>query len=172
MADLYFYSIDKGYVDYLRKHDSKVPNANYHEIGAHEKLYCGVVILIGTKTYFAPLSHQISNPQSSTIIKHRNGEKFASLRLKYMIPVIDNNILRIKKIEEENDPKYQALLSEELTYCRQHKEEIIKKAKTVYNNTVNKKDDFETFCCDFKILEKAAENYKQGQSVWFEQRKP
>lgn len=165
MADLYFYSIDKKYVDYLREYDQKVPNANYHEIGAHEKLYCGVVIFIGTKPYFAPLSHETSNSQSSTIIKHKNGEKIASLRLKFMIPVIDNSLLKVKKIEEENDSKYQGLLSEELTYCRQHKDEITKKAKIVYSNTVNKKQKFETFCCNFEVLEQAAENYKQGQSV-------
>ncbi|WP_367376347.1 type III toxin-antitoxin system ToxN/AbiQ family toxin [Lentilactobacillus kefiri] len=155
MTEINFYCIPKEYIDYLRQIDSKVPNANYHERGFHEKIYCGAVILVGSHKYFAPLSHQTSNPETSFLIKHRNGEEFASLRLKFMLPV-DSSLMTIKDISDEHDEKYQGLLSEELTYCRQNASEIRELAQIVYNNRIHERRGFQYFCCDFKALEEAA----------------
>lgn len=158
MEDINFYCVQKDYIDYLRKTESKVPNADYHEQGMHEKLYCGALISVGSHTYFAPLSHQTSNPQSSFLIKHKDGEAFASLRLKFMFPV-SSSLISEKKISDEHDEKYQGLLSEELTYCRQHSSKIRKLAQKVYDNRINRKQNFQNFCCDFEALEKASDLY-------------
>lgn len=159
MEELNFYSIDKKYLDYLRAVDPKVPHANYQDFNQFEKLYCGIVIFIENYLYFAPLSHRTSHKQTSFIIRHPNKTAFASLPLKFMIPIINMNVLNKTDFKKITDRKYANLLSEELQYCRQHRNDIIKKANFVYTNRLNKKKGFEKFCCDFKELEKAADKY-------------
>jgi len=159
MNDLKFYSINKDYIDYLRKTDTKVPRADYQLSGRHEKLYCGVVLLINNYLYFAPLSHQISNPETSFLIRHKNGNAFASLRLKFMVPVANRQLLTLKNFASETNVQYRGLLSEELTYCRQNSTTLKEHAQRVYHTRIQEKRNFQRFCCDFKALELAADQY-------------
>ncbi len=161
MTDINLYSIKMEYIDYLRKVDSKVPNANYHKKGKFEKIYCGIILKINEYSYFAPLSHQTSNPDSSFVLKHSDGREYASLRLKFMIPISNLDVVTIKDIGKETDVKYKGLLSQELTYCRQNSEKIKEKAMEVYTNQVERKKGFHVFCCNFKALESAADKYSK-----------
>ena len=78
-----------------------------------------------------------------------------------MIPAI-SEVLTKKNFHSiaETDPAYANLLRIELTYCRHHEDQIIKKAKQVYNIKVGETNRYAKNCCNFKLLEEHYREYE------------
>ena len=147
---LSFYFVDKDYVNYLRKFDSKVPTLDYV---THDKFFCGVVLSIGGIKYYAPISHDITKQRTNFIIYHRDQE-ISSIKFSFMIPVPDDVVHRMDFNEiEKTDCKYADLLRTEYEYCRAHTSEIYNKAEAVYKIGTNPRHKLNTVCCDYNTLE-------------------
>ena len=72
-----------------------------------------------------------------------------------MIPVSDQ-VCKRKVI----DPTRDTFESNEIRFIRKHKNDIISKARKVYEDRTTKEDWFlNKICCDFKLLEKIQRKY-------------
>lgn len=183
MGKLNFYTVDKEYLEFLRKFEPKVPKQNYD---THMKFFCGTVLAVNGIKYFAPISHTVESYKTTMPIIH-NGQKKASLRFSYMIPVLDKHISYMdfaKELTEEilqekylkkcnNDKekakeeakKYIALLNIEYEFCNKNVSDIEAKALEVYEIGCNKKHYLNKNCCDFKKLEGVMCLYESRDSI-------
>ena len=156
---IHFYSIRADYLDFLRRTESKVPNARYE---SHEKFYCGVVLSLGGISYYAPVSHFNQAQRTNFPILDHDGKTILStIRLCFMIPAMTETVSKIdvKRIYESN-PKYATLVSKEYAYCVNHEAALLKKAQSVYKIGCNKSHALNSFCCDFKKLESIYTSYQ------------
>ena len=146
-----FYDADKGYIDFLKTIDNKIPNIEY---GTHNKFVCGIVLSINGINYYAPVSH-FNKPQKTNFPIRHKGNIIASIRFCFMFPVI-SGVLTEKDFGEiaKTDKPYADLLSAEYSYCKMHLEDILKRANKVYDIGCNKSHFLNHTCCDFKKLEK------------------
>jgi protein AbiQ len=154
-----FYEINAAYAEYLSKTDAKVPRVNYSASSAHDKFLCGIVLEVNGHRYFAPISSFKTPQRTNIIIKNEDGRELSSIRFSFMIPV-PPGVAALKRIAEEQSPKYRRLLNWELQFCRKNAAMIFTRAKYVYNSVVVKKDPaMIKNCCDFKALEQACAEY-------------
>ena len=154
-----FFQIDADYINFLLKHDKRVPKIDYSGIHAHDKFLCGIVLSIHEHNYFAPISSFRTPQRTNIIIKDDNGKDVASIRFSFMIPVPPKAAF-IKRIADEPSYKYRILLNMELRFCRKNATAIYSKAKFVYEAVTIKKDPLMVKnCCDFKKLEIACAEY-------------
>lgn len=156
MGKLKFYSVDKEYLNYLKKYDVKVPNQDYK---THDKFFCGVVLEINNFKYFVPVSHYNKQDNTNFLIENK-GQAISSLRFCFMIPVPDEYIT-YKDFSKETDEKYVKLMDTEIEYCRENEDKILNKAKKVYKIGCNSRHPLNKYCCDFKKLEEVQVMYKE-----------
>ena len=78
----------------------------------------------------------------------------SSIRFSFMIPATEEVLTRkdFKQIAKI-DQKYADLLSAEFDYCKDHIDDIKKKAQSVYKIGCNKNHRLNYTCCDFQTLE-------------------
>ena len=151
MEKLKFYEVDKTYVAYLKRFDSKIPNISYDK---HDKFICGVLLNINEMNYYAPISSFNRQQRTNILIKNRKGEVTSSIRLSFMFPVPDDQVKVLDFSKEEGFYKY--LLMEENAFCTRHADEIRIKAEYIYLSVLRGKDQMMKMnCCDFKKLETA-----------------
>lgn len=127
MEKLKFYEVDKTYVAYLKRFDSKIPNISYDK---HDKFICGVLLNINEMNYYAPISSFNRQQRTNILIKNRKGEVTSSIRLSFMFPVPDDQVKVLDFSKEEGFYKY--LLMEENAFCNRHADEIRSKAEYIY----------------------------------------
>ena len=151
--ELDFYEVDTDYLAHLKSFDTNVPNYSYD---SHNKFFCGVVLTINGFTYFAPVS-SFNKKQATNYPIMNNDKIIATIRFSFMIPVVEGVIK--KKDFSLEEKKYAGLLSTELTFCRQHQEQICKTAKRVYQYGIDPSHRHYKNCCQFKLLETAATTY-------------
>lgn len=158
LMDLYFYYVDKSYIEFLKKTEiSKrgftcVPNVVYTN---SLKFTFGAVFRIGQIDYFAPVSSYSKPQQDLFLLKDKKNVVFGSLRFNYMIPVSHSCLkkLDINKLSTEFD---RVRASKELACCRRNREKIFKKSESTYKRVVEKVDpQLVNNSCDFKLLEDA-----------------
>ena len=157
---LKFYYVDQLYADFLRTYDPKVPALSYE---AHDKFFCGVVLKVNEKKYYAPISHDTNRQQTSLLI-YDKGRVISSIKFAFMIPVPDNvlNLLDFNTIAQ-TDLNYANLLRAEYLFCSRHEQIILKKATSVYRIGCNKKHRLNPMCCQFSDLEAHVEEYNKEQ---------
>lgn len=156
---LRFYDVKEEYINYLKKYDKRLPNVTY---STNNKFVCGIVLTVNGKNYYAPISHFNKRQRTNfPIIDH--GKIIATIRFCFMVPV-PSVVLKEKnfKLINKADPKYADLLKTEYDFCKQHIEEIKRKAQSVYKIGTNPNHEFYNTCCDFKVLEDAYETYIQA----------
>lgn len=92
MEKLNFYTVDLSYVDYLkdaenkRRGFSRVPNMAYGD-KRKPKFLCGVVLQVGGKDYYVPVTSYTQKKPDNFLIRAANGQVTSSLRFNYMFPV-------------------------------------------------------------------------------------
>lgn len=153
-----FYYVDKEYINYLRKKESKIPNIEYSN---RDKFVCGKVLSVGDINYYVPVSHFNKKLQTNFPIK-LNDEIIATLQFKFMFPAPDEAVKRVDFKEiSSSDVKYADLLYKEYDYCKKHKDDIYKKAEYVYYKIGgNEKHYLYDKCCNFKLLEELYKEYE------------
>ena len=81
------YNINRGYLDYLRLFDTKIPHSDYTDYGQKEKFYIGPFV-INDISYFVPVSHQ---PYDETALTHYIHKGFTYSKIQYGVPLRDAN---------------------------------------------------------------------------------
>ena len=93
-----WYSIDKSYVNYLKKYDKNVPNIDYT---GRLKCFLGIIIQINSIAYFAPLTSykkkfdNMNNDIDFYKIIGKNRKVYGAININNMIPVSKNEYLEI-----------------------------------------------------------------------------
>ena len=162
---LYFYDVDKDYVNYLKNYEisnrgfTRVPDVEYEN---EKKFVCGVVLKMNGHKYYVPVS-SYKKQQDNNILIVLKEDSFnpvkGSLRFNYMFPV-PSKFISIRNFDNEK-PSRKNFLHRQWVYCNSIRDDIEKMALTTYNNVVSKVDPkLVAESCDFKLLEKAASEYK------------
>ena len=154
-----FFQVSAEYIEYLQKFDNRVPKVDYSATNTHDRFLCGIVLNINGHDYFAPISSFRTPQRTNIIIKDVNGKDISSIRFSFMIPV-PRGVATVKRIADEQSPKYRILLNMELQFCRKNANAIHSRARFVYNSVAVKKDPLMIKnCCDFMKLEVACAEY-------------
>lgn len=175
MEKLNFYTVDLSYVDYLKNAEYKqrgvtrVPNMEYGD-KRKPKFLCGIVLQVGGKDYYVPVTSYTQQKPDNFLIRASNGQVTSSLRFNYMFP-IPKELVSERTIVNEPDRAYRALLAQELQYCIKNQEMIRHLAERTYKRVLlGKNPGLVQNSCDFKLLENACATYakehlRAGQSV-------
>lgn len=154
---LKFYEVDNNYIQYLKQFEPKIPNFNYNE---NNKFVCGIVLSINNCNYYVPVSSNKTVMKSSLPIYDKT-KIISTLRFSFMFP-IPESCCNMKDFNKVNMP-YRKLLQKELKYCNSIREDISKKAESIYNSVVRKRNPIMvTNCCDFALLEQKCLEYTQS----------
>lgn len=161
------YEIDDGYVEYLRKFDRKVLSPKTEDRKQTRK-YIGIILNTQSFNYFIPLSSYKPETYDSMYesVSLKKIENLAVLRVNNMIPVVDNVVHEIK-FSLVTDEQYKTLLQNEYRIIKNREREIRTDARIVYFYRLNNKNQNKglyKICCDFKLLENAAQKWKDGDS--------
>ena len=158
------YCVKDDYIEYLRKYESKVLD-NKNE----KRPYVGVVYTVNSVDYYIPLASpkekfsKMSN--SKDFHKICNG-KYGALNFNNMIPIKDNNVIKID-VDNEVDVKYKALLINQYMSLLDLTDVISKKSVRIYELyttteklTPNDKK-IKDRCCNFPLLEEKCIEYNK-----------
>lgn len=167
------YDIDEEYLNFLRKIEEKIMNSksNYK---SNKKFAVGVVLKIGEINYYAPLSsvkpYQLTSDGLSLnkqykqrcfpviVRKNKKDTIVSTLRLDFMFPV-PKKILKELIFDEIEDEKYRIFIRLEYQYIIGKEEEILKKARELYEKAIIPTHFLYKKCCNFKLLEERAKEY-------------
>lgn len=157
-----FYDIDDQYIKYLRKYDYKVLSEKSEDRNQTRK-YVGIVFVNKTFKYFIPLSSYKANTYDSMYesVSLKKIGKMAVIRINNMIPVVDEVINPID-FSLISDKSYKFLLQNEYQLIKPREKEIRRDARIVYHYRINETNEGKrlyNICCDFKLLEGAAQNW-------------
>ena len=168
---LFFYDVDPDYVTYLKNIEknkrgfTRVPNVIYNN---ERKMVCGIVLEIAEYKYYVPIS-SYKKQQNNNILIKLNDDKYnqvkGSLRFNYMFPIHDKYIKK-REFNESKSMGRKEFLRRQWVYCNLIIDEIRKMANKTYQEVVNGNDKIlQNASCDFKLLEKAADEYalKKGE---------
>lgn len=160
-----FYHIDDGYITYIRKFDSKVPeNKN------QKRPYVGIVLNIAGNDYYAPLS----SPKNKHI-HMSNGKDFRKINQGIYGAINFNNMVPVPlwaaseiNFASIEDEKYRRLLQNQYRYIKQDWKNIEETANNLYVMCKNDEallTDYDKQvkqrCCNFKLLEEKCKEYNQ-----------
>ena len=165
---LKIYSINLGYIYYLKKFDDKVcdPKEDHHE-----RPYIGTILFETSNFYyFAPLTSQKDKPEFFCVkLYDQKGEIIAGVLINNMIPIPKNSISLYQMINtntytsssDMDDWKYGELLKNELLSMNEKKQNrlIHQKAKIFYRD-YKYNERIKNCCVDFELLEQKSLLYK------------
>lgn len=158
--------LDKDYSNYLRNFDNRV---SYNFGKKENRPYIGILFKIGRIMYFAPLSSPKPKHlklKSKIDLLKINGGLLGVINFNNMIPVTENNIIRIdlkKKVYTLKEKKYQNLLKEQLFWLNRNNTKIFKRSIKLYSlyNSGKLSENIKNRCCNFKLLEKMCIEYNK-----------
>ncbi|MBE5940324.1 MAG: type III toxin-antitoxin system ToxN/AbiQ family toxin [Lachnospiraceae bacterium] len=160
-TELQLFKIDADYIKYLHKIDYRV------SVKYNNRPFVGIITMINDINYVLPLTSQTTqerkkegkNKRSSiitTFIRDTNGTEIANILYNNMFPVKEGVYVPLNINAEINTYE-----SNEIRYIRKNSENIVNKARKVYENRTTKYNAFlHKSCCDFKKLEKSYCLYK------------
>ncbi|MBP6468223.1 MAG: type III toxin-antitoxin system ToxN/AbiQ family toxin [Fusobacteriaceae bacterium] len=148
--------VNDDFIEYLNKIDKKV-SLNKQE----KRPYIGICFSINDYDYFAPLTSPKSKHKKMKnnldFHKIKNGD-LGCINLNNMIPVSKNEIINFNI---KSSPDY-FLLSKQLNYINSDRKIILSKAKKLYSKITEIENSyFHSRSCNFKLLEKAKDLYKE-----------
>ncbi len=182
-SDLGIYNI---YVPYLKHLHDDVDGEVYYALSGYEtKPFLGIVIGIGSYTYFIPFSSSkpkhlkwknvaqdhyliyevikkdslspraVCKPVNDEMVRHI----IAVLDMKKMIPVPEGCYSKID-FSQITDVVYKAVLEKEYRFCQGIQDGILKKVSRIYSEQ-KETGQVRKFYCNFTALEAACDNYKK-----------
>ena len=160
---LQLYKVSPDYLRYLHAQDYRV------SVKFNNRPFVGVLTMINDIYYVLPLTSQTTAERKrqgkkkraaaiTTFVKNSAKTEIANILHNNMIPVTPDE-LQLLDIDAQSDT-YEA---NEIRYIRKHTNEIIEKARQVYQKRLNNYNEFYVkTCCDFKKLEKAMNVFKSN----------
>lgn len=166
---LNLYRIDMKYIRNLHNVDNRVSLVS-PQIGKQHWIYVDIVVICNERKYLIPLSHPVEkhkrmNPRADfDKIINKNGKLLGVLNYNLMIPVEEQQLLKVDLKEDKDDSVgekyYKQLCIDELNWCRKHADVIINKANCLYQLCTSESNyKGKTRCLDFKRLEAECEKY-------------
>ena len=175
--ELHLYTVDMKYIRNLSNADDNILSVS-PQAGKAFRPFLGIVVLINGKKYCIPLSspkdkyHVKSKPDFIKVVNERVKDKngvpklLGVLNINNMIPVEETVISRINlrtdKFDNSESKKRKALLIDEITWCRDNADLILRKTQRIYDlvtETPDKNPRLVKRCCDFKKLEDVLDRY-------------
>ena len=168
------YHVDMKYIRNLHHHDDKVPSVS-PQINKQNRVFLGIIIFLNNQKYCIPLSHAKTKYNKMTgkidfsLITDSDGKILAALNFNLMIPVEEAQLsmvdINIKPKDSEFQRKYKILCRKELTWCRNHKDNIINKAKCLYE-LYHSGSSFaaKKRCLNFPLLENECKKYNTKEN--------
>lgn len=164
MDNLNFYTVDLQYVEFLKTVEtekrgfSRIPDMDYAANRKPKFLY-GIVLQVENMNYYVPVTSYKQQKPDNFLIYAKNGQVVSSLHFNYMFPVPPDAVFE-RRIDNEPDQAYRALLSQELRYCIKNQETILHLAKRTYKRVLLGKNlGLVANSCNFKLLEQACLPY-------------
>ncbi len=169
---LHFYLIDMKYVRNLAKKDDRVFSVS-PQVGKNKRPLVGLLVMVNGKKYCAPLSSpkpkhdKMKNSLDFLKIKDKNSKLIGVINLNGMIPVNESVIKRINlkhlASDSAEDRYYKELMNDQLDWCNDNADFIIKKAQKLYAVVTNPRESSSKVllkrCCDFKKLEEVLNQF-------------
>jgi protein AbiQ len=162
---LKLYRVKDDYINYLRVFESKVLD-NKNE----KRPYVGVVYSVNSMNYYIPLAspkEKFNRMNNSKDFHKIEGGQYGALNFNNMIPVKDDNLIKID-INNEPDKKYKALLINQYMSLLDLTSVISRKSVGIYNLyiateglTPNDKK-IKDRCCNFPLLEEKCMVYNNS----------
>lgn len=173
---LNLYTLDMKYVRNLAKVDDRVMSISPQE-HKENRPFVGIIIIMEQKKYCVPLTSpkskhdKMKNDLDFSKMFDKKNKLIGALNFNNMIPVSENFIKPINITPNKNDsPKdkiYKELLNNQLDWCNDNVENIVKKANKLYKfvtQTPEKSRNLTRRCCNFKKLEEVLAKYIQKTS--------
>lgn len=164
------------YVRNLAKVDDRVMSISPQE-HKENRPFVGIIIIMEQKKYCVPLTSpkskhdKMKNDLDFSKMFDKKNKLIGALNFNNMIPVSENFIKPINITPNKNDsPKdkiYKELLNNQLDWCNDNVENIVKKANKLYKfvtQTPEKSRNLTRRCCNFKKLEEVLAKYIQKTS--------
>ncbi len=160
---LQLYKVSPDYLRYLHTQDYRV------SVKFNNRPFVGVLTMINDIYYVLPLTSQTTEERKrqgkkkraaaiTTFVKNSAKTEIANILHNNMIPVTPDE-LQLLDIDAQSDT-YEA---NEIRYIRKHTNEIIEKARQVYQKRLSNYNEFYVkTCCDFEKLEKAMNVFKSN----------
>ena len=157
------------YIRDLAKSDDNVMSVS-PQIGKESRPFVGIVVICDKKPYCIPLTspkpkhQQMKNDKDFSKMIDKNGKLIGAINFNNMIPITPNVItqidIKVNSKDNKKDRAYKELLNDQLDWCNQNKDSIVKKANKLYQmvtETPDKSRNLTRRCCDFKKLETVLE---------------
>ena len=165
-----FYTVRPEYCDFLRQKDPCVP---YTMDAKSIRPFIGILFTVNGFHYYAPLTSpkpkHIHMKNQVDFMKIRNGE-LRAINFNNMIPVpiscLSRVEIRIKEGDCPQDIAYKNLLSNQLSWCNSHRNEILRQAGKLYGIIVQGKawKQLAERCCNFTLDEQRCLEYSRNSS--------
>lgn len=173
---LNLYTLDMKYVRNLAKVDDRVMSISPQE-HKENRPFVGIIIIMEQKKYCVPLTSpkskhdKMKNDLDFSKMFDKKNKLIGALNFNNMIPVSENFIKPINITPNKNDsPKdkiYKELLNNQLDWCNDNVENIVKKANKLYKfvtQTPEKSRNLTRRCCNFKKLEEVLAKYTMNNN--------
>lgn len=164
------------YIRDLSKSDDNVMSVS-PQIGKESRPFVGIVVICDKKPYCIPLTspklkhQQMKNDKDFSKMIDKNGKLIGVINFNNMIPITQNVItqidIKVNSKDNQKDRAYKELLNDQLDWCNQNKDGIVKKANKLYKmvtETPDKSRNLTRRCCDFKKLEAVLEKRLEKDS--------
>ena len=175
--------------NYLKKLHDACSEVYYKPSGYENKPYIGILINKNHRKYVIPLSsakekHKTwKNVNKECYLIYETAKEssmgqgdiwvtaegdnvkhiLSVMDIKKMLPIVDGVYSRVNINPDDSDTvevkKYKDLMNKEYSFCLKVINEVIGKANKLYDKQ-KKTGKVTKFCCDFKILEEAADKWK------------
>lgn len=168
---LNLYNINIKYIRNLSQADDKVLSCSPQE-GKESRPLVGIIVICGKKEYCIPLSspkpkhEKMKNDKDFSRIIGSDGKLLGVLNFNLMIPVNRTLIsvvdLHVYKSDSKKTAEYKHLMNDQLDWCNDNIDNIIKKANKLYQFvtlTPEKSYSLTHRCCDFKKLESVLDKW-------------
>ena len=168
---LNLYTLDMKYVRNLAKVDDRVMSISPQE-HKENRPFVGIIIIMEQKKYCVPLTSpkskhdKMKNDLDFSKMFDKKNKFIGALNFNNMIPVSDDFIKPINitpnKKDSPKDKIYKELLNNQLDWCNDNIENIVKKANKLYKfvtQTPEKSRNLTRRCCNFKKLEEVLAKY-------------
>ena len=168
---LSLYTINMKYIRNLHKIDDNVLSVS-PQAGKASRPFIVIIVICDDKEYCVPLSSpkekhkKMKNDVDFTKIFDAKGKLIGVLDFNNMIPVnkdlVEKIDITIQKSDDAATKHYKNLIKDQLTFCQQNQDAIIKKANKLYKLVYKKNvsGNLKRRCLDYKKLEEALSKFK------------
>ena len=179
---LHLYTLDVKYVRDLANADNRVMSVSPQQ-HKENRPFVGIIIIMKQHNYCIPMTspkpkhNKMKNDLDFSKILDSNNCLIGALNFNNMIPVSNDVIqkldIRPSSSDTPKEREYKELLNNQLDWCNDNIDNIIKKANKLYRlitQSPEKSINLTRRCCDFKKLEAVLDEIIRVENITVERR--